>query len=311
MIIELQLFGGRGSSSKTTDQNGSKSKFPKWMDGSGGDVRYITDMFKGKQRTLTGFEDAIRDAPVEIKGIFDEKGQLVVAVTSNSNSSVKVVPEQVNAYTVTHNHPIEGDRKIGATLSGADIRNAIRNNNYQIRAVANGPNENVYILRMTKEHAKLRQAELKANREFEDEFKKGHKLIAEKASLKSIMKQQDRTSKADKKWRKIKEVYNKAKKNNETILRAASEEGENLFRYGNKSGRLVKHQRGSLGKAYKIQRNFEIKYKKEMPTSTFNQVELGLLQNQWKQVTTKTDTYTPNYEYIQVRKGPWSKLKNR
>lgn len=232
---------------------------------------------------------------------------MVVAVTSNSNSSVRFVPEQKDAYTVTHNHPIEGDRKIGATLSGADIRNAIRNNNYQIRAVANGPNENVYILRMTKEHAKLRQAELKARREFIKEGDKAYYSGIEKIS----QKQSEKLDKAEKKFSKAKKAYDKARKNNETILRSASNEGENLFRYGNKSGRLVKHQRGSLGKAYKIQRNFEIKYKKEMPTSTFNQVELGLLQNQWKQVTTKTDTYTPNYEYIQVRKGPWSKLKNR
>jgi hypothetical protein len=127
------------------------------------------------------FENAVRDKTVEYIGLFDDKGNLVVAGTSFNPGKVAIPtnhPQFKDAQTLTHNHPYrpadDPDRTIGASFSEADVRNHVLFGfKGETRAVSNGPNENTYIFR-AKAGAKTNQAAmLKITSGFEAKFKRG------------------------------------------------------------------------------------------------------------------------------------------
>ncbi len=140
--IDLQLFGGRGADSGLAGGvSTSGRKVSRFYD--------LTDKYKGY--SVHEFENAIRDKPTEHIGVFDKDGKLLVAGTSGNKGSVAVPTsheEFKNAYTITHNHPYQGGRVIGGSLSGADVQNHLSFGlKGDTRAVSNGPNENTYIFR--------------------------------------------------------------------------------------------------------------------------------------------------------------------
>lgn len=150
-------MGGRGAWSGMGASTG----------GGGGGRRYkdVTKQFHGMN--VHDFENAIRDRKTEYAGIFDANGNLVIAVTSGSKSSVGIpTQEATGAALLTHNHPYQGSRVIGGTLSEADVINHINFGIGTTRAVTNGPNENTYILQTkagSKPNMLLKAAETSKN----------------------------------------------------------------------------------------------------------------------------------------------------
>lgn len=141
-------MGGRGASS------GFGSGVTTGTRGSGGQFYDRTGQYSGM--TLHEFENAIRDKSTEYIGLFDAKGQLIVAGTSGQTGAVAVPTEHPRfgeAVILTHNHPSDGTRGIGGTFSEADVKNhawlALQGKAalQQTRAVASGKGENTYILR--------------------------------------------------------------------------------------------------------------------------------------------------------------------
>lgn len=143
----IVMRGGRGaSSSYGGDRNtGGTGKPMKFYD--------KTKSFQGM--TKHEFENAIRDKTVEYIGVFNDKGELLVAGTSYSPNAVGVPtnhPRWNEVHDLTHNHPYkpanEPNRTIGATFSTADVENHLALDiKGETRAVSNGPNENTYIFR--------------------------------------------------------------------------------------------------------------------------------------------------------------------
>ncbi len=141
-------MGGRGAESGF---GGSRS-----TSGNGrGASRFYDKTNKYQGMTMHEFENAVRDKKVEYIGVYDDKGQLIVAGTSYNSHSVAVPtnhPEFSKAHTLTHNHPYkpadEPHRTIGGSFSNADVTNHIQLGlKGETRAVSNGPNENTYIFR--------------------------------------------------------------------------------------------------------------------------------------------------------------------
>jgi len=136
-------MGGRGQATKYGQGNMS------------GDKRNLTfydhtDKYKGMP--LHEFENKIRDRKHEWIGLTDENGNIVIAGTSHNSGSVAIPknhPDFNKARTLTHNHPYDSERPIGATFSSADIKvHATFNNLFtQTRAVSGGKNENTYIIK--------------------------------------------------------------------------------------------------------------------------------------------------------------------
>jgi hypothetical protein len=172
MKYRICLYGGRGASSsyggdKTTGDDGRPVKFYD-----------KTDKYKGM--SVHEFENAVRDKTVEYIGLFDDKGNLVVAGTSFNPHKVAIPSSHPNfkeAQTLTHNHPYkpvdDPNRTIGASFSDADVRNHVLFGfKGETRAVSNGPNENTYIFR-AKPGAKTNNAAmLKFTNEFRGRFEK-------------------------------------------------------------------------------------------------------------------------------------------
>lgn len=99
--------------------------------------------------SLHDFENAIRSKEHEYVGVFDEKGNLLIAGTSYRNGSVAIPnldPRFAAAATITHNHPSGGDRGIGGTFSEADMKVLGATKINAMRAVANGKGEHTYIM---------------------------------------------------------------------------------------------------------------------------------------------------------------------
>ena len=147
MRYRVCMQGGRGaSSSYGGDQN---------TGGTGRRMKFYDKTSKYQGMSKREFENAIRDKTVEYIGIFNEKGELLVAGTSHSPNAVAVPtnhPRWNEKHDLTHNHPYkpanEPDRTIGASFSTADIKNHITLGiKGETRAVSNGPNENTYIFR--------------------------------------------------------------------------------------------------------------------------------------------------------------------
>lgn len=144
MIINIQLFGGRGTDSGfggEMDTGDGKKRVTRFFD--------KTDKFAGM--SIHEFENAIREKSVEYIGLFDKDGNLLVAGTSNNKGAVAIPTNAANfkdAVTLTHNHPNGGKRIIGGSFSDMDVKNHLRLNfKGETRAVANGQNENTYIFR--------------------------------------------------------------------------------------------------------------------------------------------------------------------
>lgn len=136
-------MGGRGAKTDygtiTTGSDGAKATFYD-----------LTDKYK--DMPLHEFENLIRDRKHEYIGLADEHGNIIIAGTSYKEGSVAVPqnhPDFNKARTLTHNHPRNKERPIGATFSDADVINhAILSNVVnQTRAVSSGKNENTYILK--------------------------------------------------------------------------------------------------------------------------------------------------------------------
>lgn len=141
------MYGGRGaSSSYGGDKNTSGDNRP---------VKFYDKTKRFQGMTKHEFENAIRDKTVEYIGVFNDKGELIVAGTSNNPHKVAIPnnhPRWNEVHDLTHNHPYkpadEPHRTIGATFSTADVKNHIGLGlKGETRAVSNGPNENTYIFR--------------------------------------------------------------------------------------------------------------------------------------------------------------------
>lgn len=172
MKYRICLCGGRGASSS---YGGDKT--------TGGDGRPVkfydkTDRYKGM--SVHEFENAVRDKTVEYIGLFDDKGNLVVAGTSYNPGRVAIPTNHPNfkeVQTLTHNHPYkpvdDPNRTIGASFSDADVRNHVLFGfKGETRAVSNGPNENTYIFRAKSGAKQNNTAMLKYTSEFKDRFNK-------------------------------------------------------------------------------------------------------------------------------------------
>lgn len=147
MKYRVCMQGGRGaSSSYGGDQN---------TGGTGRRMKFYDKTQKYQGMSKHEFENAIRDKTVEYIGIFNEKGELLVAGTSHNPNAVAVPtnhPRWNEKYDLTHNHPYkpanDPERTIGASFSTADIKNHIALGiKGETRAVSNGPNEHTYIFR--------------------------------------------------------------------------------------------------------------------------------------------------------------------
>lgn len=143
----IVMRGGRGASSS---YGGDKN-----TGGTGRRMKFYDKTSKYQGMTKHEFENAIRDKTVEYIGVFNDKGELLVAGTSYSPNAVGVPtnhPRWNEVHDLTHNHPYkpanEPNRTIGATFSTADVENHITLGiKGETRAVSNGPNENTYIFR--------------------------------------------------------------------------------------------------------------------------------------------------------------------
>lgn len=147
MEYRVCMHGGRGaSSSHGGDRN---------TGGTGRRMKFYDKTAKYQGMSKHEFENAIRDKTVEYIGIFNDKGELIVAGTSHSPNAVAVPtnhPRWGEVQDLTHNHPYrpanEPHRTIGASFSTADVTNHIYLGiKGETRAVSNGPNENTYIFR--------------------------------------------------------------------------------------------------------------------------------------------------------------------
>lgn len=143
----IVMRGGRGASSS---YGGDKN-----TGGNGRPMKFYDKTKKYQGMTKHEFENAIRDKSVEYIGVFNDKGELLVAGTSYSPNAVGIPtnhPRWNEVHDLTHNHPYkpanEPHRTIGATFSTADVENHIGLGiKGETRAVSNGPNENTYIFR--------------------------------------------------------------------------------------------------------------------------------------------------------------------
>ena len=173
MRYRICMRGGRGASSS---YGGGES-----TGGGGLNLKFYDKTKKYQGMSKHEFENAIRDKTVEYIGIFNDKGELLVAGTSYHPGAVSVPtnhPQWGEAHDLTHNHPYkpitDPNRTIGASFSDADIKNHVLFGlKGETRAVSNGPNENTYIFR-AKPGAKTKpNAMLKITREFDAKFKRG------------------------------------------------------------------------------------------------------------------------------------------
>ena len=172
MRYRICLHGGRGASSS---YGGDKNTA-----GDGRPVKFYdrTDKYRGM--SVHEFENAVRDKTVEYIGLFDDKGNLVVAGTSFNPHKVAIPtshPQFKEAQTLTHNHPYkpvdDPNRTIGASFSDADVRNHVMLGfKGETRAVSNGPNENTYIFRAKPGAKQNNAAMLKFTNEFKGRFDK-------------------------------------------------------------------------------------------------------------------------------------------
>lgn len=120
----IVMHGGRGaSSSYGGDRN---------TGGNGRPMKFYDKTNKYQGMSKHEFENAIRDKTVEYIGVFNDKGELIVAGTSYSPNAVGVPtnhPRWNEVHDLTHNHPYkpanEPNRTIGATFSTADVENHI------------------------------------------------------------------------------------------------------------------------------------------------------------------------------------------
>ncbi len=142
------MRGGRGASSSHGGGTNTGG-------GGRGPTKFYDKTKKYQGMSKHEFENAIRDKTVEYIGVFNDKGELLVAGTSYNPHAVVVPtnhPRWNEVTDLTHNHPYkpkdEPHRTIGATFSTADVENHIRLGlKGETRAVSNGPNENTYIFR--------------------------------------------------------------------------------------------------------------------------------------------------------------------
>lgn len=147
MKYRVCMQGGRGASSGFGGDTNTG--------GSGRRMKFYDKTQKYQGMSKHEFENAIRDKTVEYIGIFNDKGELVVAGTSHSPNAVAVPtnhPRWNEVHDLTHNHPYkpsnEPNRTIGASFSDADVKNHVTLGiKGETRAVSNGPNENTYIFR--------------------------------------------------------------------------------------------------------------------------------------------------------------------
>lgn len=138
MKINIQRFGGRGASSSLVSKN---------LEGQQGQSRLydLTDKYKGMN--YLEFERRIRNRKNEYIGLYNDKGEIVFAGTSYSNSNVGVPNDLREATGLTHNHPIGKGREVGGTFSSADVFNHINLKLKTTRAVAN---EQGYVIQTNK-----------------------------------------------------------------------------------------------------------------------------------------------------------------
>ena len=143
----IVMCGGRGASSTFGGDTNTG--------GNGRPMKFFDKTKKYQGMSKHDFENAIRDKTVEYIGIFNDKGELIVAGTSYNPNAVAVPtnhPRWNEVHDLTHNHPYkpanEPHRTIGASFSTADVTNHVMLGiKGETRAVSNGPNENTYIFR--------------------------------------------------------------------------------------------------------------------------------------------------------------------
>lgn len=209
-------MGGRGSNIGGTVFDGGGGRSAAFYD--------HTDKFRGM--SLHDYENVIRNRKQEWIGVADEEGNIVVAGTSGRKGSVAVPtnhPDFNKGYTLTHNHPHDGGRGVGGTLSEADVYNAAELTDKGFgggtRAVAGGDNEFAYIIKPSQTRkvnpAKLTSyvARVQKNSTMQ---KRGDKVLKK---VEREMKKRGRTMSIEDKntaylggmkstWRNSKSVYN-------------------------------------------------------------------------------------------------------
>lgn len=119
--FDIQLFGGRGADSGYGNEGYNS-------DGDGRPIAFYdkTDKYKGMD--INEFKKTIKDRKVEWIGLYDEKGKIIIAGTSNNKGKVAIPtshPSFSKVKNMTHNHPSDGARPIGGTFSGADVKNHV------------------------------------------------------------------------------------------------------------------------------------------------------------------------------------------
>lgn len=134
-------MGGRGASwSGTYFRAGGRKKSGRFYQ-----IKKFTSM------PLNEFEREIKDKPFEYLGVVDENNKIIFAGTSYRKGECAVPDLRgTKAVGITHNHPLESDRMIGATFSSDDVLTMSTFKHKFVRAVAAGPNEDTYMLRAKK-----------------------------------------------------------------------------------------------------------------------------------------------------------------
>lgn len=132
--LNLQLFGGRGSSSGGGSGGAGSERFIADSDGTNIDLGSAKLKYGGDDKAVTGAQRAAVEAQekkrvtaqVEYCQGFDANGTAVDKEHRGGKGSVRPSWAQVNAETFTHNHPrqagvLGGSFSVGDARSGGDI----------------------------------------------------------------------------------------------------------------------------------------------------------------------------------------------
>ena len=119
--LDIQMFGGRGSSSSYGKEGINTG-------GTGKPMRFYdkTKIYKGM--SVEEFERRTRNRKNEYVGLYDDNGKIIIAGTSYNKGAVAIPtthPSFKKVNSLTHNHPYHGERQLGGSFSGADVYNHI------------------------------------------------------------------------------------------------------------------------------------------------------------------------------------------